>query len=520
MIAGPAAFFLKGNAVAETILEVSSVTKTFPGVKALDCVNFSLEKGTVHALVGENGAGKSTLMMVLGGVYKPDKGEIRLDDVPVSFESAEDANKNGISVVYQELSLVPNLSVAENIFAHRQPVGAFNMIRWEKLYAQTAELLDRFELTEIDPKVPVSQLTMAKRQVVEILKAMSVDPKILIFDEPTSSLTEVEIKELFSNIKKLKAAGISIIYISHHLSEIFEIADNVTVLRDGKYICNAKVKEIDEDFLVSNMVGRKIGNIYGERKAEHAVGSRLFEVKDLSKEKQFYNINFHINRGEIVGFSGLVGAGRTELGRAIFGQDTPDTGTLVLEGGELSIRNPQQAIHAGIGYMTEDRKEDGLYLEFGIKDNLIANHLTDFTSASGFLNRKKIENFAKETVERYKVVTPGIEQLVNNLSGGNQQKVLISSWLGTGPKLLIADEPTRGVDVGAKNDIYNVLRSLAAGGIGIMLISSDLPEIIGMSDRVYVMRQGRIAGEVLKKDATEERIISLAAGITYCEERK
>jgi ABC-type sugar transport system ATPase subunit len=505
--------------MSDTILEVKSLTKTFPGVKALDTVDFTLKEGSIHAIVGENGAGKSTLMMVLGGVYQPDSGEILLKGSPVSFGSSEDANRAGISVVYQELSLVPNLSVAENIFAHRQPIRVLNFINWDLLHKQTKELLNNFGQTAISPKQLVSQLSMAKRQVVEILKAMSVNPKILILDEPTSSLTEVETKELFSNIRRLKEAGISIIYISHHLTEIFEVADTVTVLRDGKHICDAAVKDIDEDFLVSNMVGRTIGHIYGERDPQAAIGETFFEVKGFTKEGQFDGIDFHINKGEIVGFSGLVGAGRTELGRAIFGAEKPDRGYLNLNGKQLHIKNSQQAIHAGIGYMTEDRKGDGLYLDFDVKANLVANHLSDFT-ASGFLKRKSIESFAEDTVKRYRVITPSIGQLLNNLSGGNQQKVLIATWLGTNPKVLIADEPTRGVDVGAKHDIYKVLRALAAGGIGIMLISSDLPEIIGMSDRVYVMRQGCIVGEVEKQNATEERIISLATGVDYCVEKE
>ncbi len=506
--------------MSDLVLEVKGVSKSFPGVKALDLVDFNLEKGSVHALVGENGAGKSTLMMILGGVYKPDCGEILVEGKPVSFESSEDANKKGISVVYQELSLVPNLSVAENIFAHRQPIRALNMIHWDKLYKQTSDLLKQFEQEAINPRTMVSVLTMAKRQVVEILKAMSVGPKILILDEPTSSLTEVETKELFENIRRLKKAGISIIYISHHLQEIFEIADTVTVLRDGRHITDAAVRDINEDFLVSNMVGRTIGNIYGERDPQEKIGDTLLEVKEYSSKGRFEEVDFHIRRGEIVGFSGLVGAGRTELGRSIFGMIPRDRGTLVLDGKNINIRSPRKAINAGIGYMTEDRKEDGLYLEFDIKANVVANHLRDFTSNLGFLKGKKIENFAKETVSKYKVVTPGIGQLLNNLSGGNQQKVLISAWLGIGPKVLIADEPTRGVDVGAKSDIYKVLRSLAAQGIAIMLISSDLPEVIGISDRVYVMREGRIVAEVDRSEATEEKIIAYATGVTACEDKE
>ena len=499
--------------MAEVILEVRNITKTFPGVTALDDVNFALRKGTVHALVGENGAGKSTLMMILGGVYSQDSGDIVLNGSTVRFSSAFEANQKGISVVYQELSLVPNLSVAENIFAHLQPTWAINLINWDALYKQTTEILRRFELDDINPRTPVGDLSMAKRQVVEILKAMAVNPKILVLDEPTSSLTDIETKELFRNIRRLQNEGISIIYISHHLQEIFEIADTVTVLRDGKHVCDSNVNEIDEDFLISNMVGRQIDNMYGERSQSEEIGIPYFEVKNLSRVPDFQDVSFYIRKGEIVGFSGLVGAGRTELGRAIFGAESADSGTIVLNGENLRIRNTRQAIQDGIGYLSEDRKEHGLFVPFDIKSNLVSNHLKDFSPRRGFLRRKKMDAFAEKQVKDFNIITPGITQMLKNLSGGNQQKVLVAEWFGIGPKLLIVDEPTRGVDVGAKSDIYTLLRGLAAKGVGIMLISSDLPEIIGLSDRVYVMREGRVVGEVEKRDAKEERIISLATGI-------
>ena len=497
----------------EPILDVRGITKTFPGVKALDSVDFTLRKGSVHALVGENGAGKSTLMMILGGVYRPDAGEILLEGRPVSFESSYDANRQGISVVFQELSLVPNLSVAENIFAHRQPVGAFNLIRWNSLHEECAKLLKRFGTEGISPRTPVSLLSIAKCQVVEILKAMSVGPKILILDEPTSSLTDVETRELFTNIRRLRDEGISIIYISHHLSEIFEIADAVTVLRDGKKVCDAQVDGIDEDFLITNMVGRVIGNMYGERSREDRIGEVLFEARGLTRKGQFTGIDLKVRRGEIVGLAGLVGAGRTELGRAIFGAEPAESGTMELEGRPIAVRTTRQAIQAGIGYLTEDRKAHGLYLGFDLKSNMVANHLKDFVGKLDFLRRRGMDEFAAKNVSEFRIVTPGILQLVNNLSGGNQQKVLVATWFGIQPKFLIVDEPTRGVDVGAKSDIYRSLRQLAARGVGILLISSDLPEVIGVSDRVYVMREGRLAGELEDIDITEETIIGLAAGL-------
>jgi ABC-type sugar transport system ATPase subunit len=499
--------------VANTILEVRGVTKTFPGVTALDNVDFTLERGTVHALVGENGAGKSTLMLTLGGVYRPDSGEILLEGQPVAFDSAHDANTAGISVVYQELSLVPNLSVAENIFAHRQPVRALNLIHWDRLHRETRELLQRFGSEQIEPRTLVSNLSMAHRQVVEILKAMSVNPKILILDEPTSSLTDVESSELFENIRRLKDQGISVIYISHHLSEIFQIADKVTVLRDGRHVCDAEVDEITEEFLVSNMVGRRIGNVFGERDADAQIGEVLFETRSLSRGGSFAEVSLRVHKGEIVGIAGLVGSGRTELGRAIFGAEPPDSGEMVLDGTGYFARDTRDAIRSGVGYLTEDRKSHGLYLEFDVKDNLVANHLGDFCTRVGFLKRSRVEEFATRSVADFRIVTPSINQVVNNLSGGNQQKVLVSAWLGIRPRFLIVDEPTRGVDVGARSDIYQILRGIAREGVGILLISSDLPEILGISDRVYVMRDGRIVGELPRERATEESVISLATGV-------
>jgi len=498
--------------VSAYILEAKGIVKTFPGVRALNGVDLKVKKGEVHALVGENGAGKSTLMLTLGGVHKPDEGEIFIEGEKVSFESAHDANKKGISIVYQELSLVPNLSVAENIFANRQPVRFLNMIDWKRLNEQTKEMLSLFDIDYIDPSALVKDLSIANQQVVEILKAMSFNPKVLILDEPTSSLTEVEKKQLFRNIRTLKSKGISFIYISHHLHEIFEIADTVTVLRDGEYICESAVKDIDEDFLVSKMVGRKITNIYGERDKDTKPGDTLFEVKNISRTGAFENVSFSVRRGEIVGLAGLVGAGRTEVGRAIFGAEPIESGEIYLEGEKLNIRNTKQAIENGIGYMSEDRKTQGLYLKFSIKNNLISNRLKDFCS-NGLISEKQVSRNGEEKIKEFNIITPGCEQIVGNLSGGNQQKVLLATWFGIKPKVLIVDEPTRGVDVGAKSEIYVLLRELAKKGVGIIMISSDLPEILGVSDRIIVMKEGKVAGELSKEEANEEIVIAIAAGV-------
>ena len=497
--------------MGEFILEAKGITKVFPGVCALNKVDLRVKQGEVHAVVGENGAGKSTLMLILGGIYRPDGGEIYVDGQKVQFDSAHDANRKGIGVVYQELSLAQNLSVAENIFANRQPVRALNMIDQKQLYRQAAEMLTLTSTDAIKPDMLVKDLSVANQQIVEILKAMSFNPKVLILDEPTSSLTSTEVNQLFRNIKRLKEQGVAIIYISHHLHELFEIADTVTILRDGEHIFSGPLAELDEDQIITKMVGRKIENIYGQRGETDTIGGKLFEVKNLCRKGVFKNVSFHINSGEIAGFAGLVGAGRTEVGRAIFGAEPPDSGTVILDGRELQIKNPNQAIAHNIGYMSEDRKAQGLFLNFALANNLIANRLQDFSSG-GFVNQRSIEDNAEASVKDFRIVTPGINQIVNNLSGGNQQKVLLGIWFGIKPRFLIVDEPTRGVDVGARSEIYDLLRKLAKTGIAVMLISSDLPEILGIGDRIYVMKDGEISGELPREEATEDRVLTLALG--------
>lgn len=492
------------------ILEVREIVKTFPGVRALNNVRFELRKGEVHALVGENGAGKSTLMHILGGIYKPDSGEVFLNGERVRFENPHQAATHGISVVFQELSLVPNLSVAENIFANRQPVNRMNFIDYDRLYADTRKVLELFEY-EIDPRTLVKNLPVAGQQVVEILKAISYQPKVLILDEPTSSLTSVETERLFKNIKKLKTQGISLIYISHHLQEIFEIADRVTVFRDGQYIDTCPVKEVTEGKIVKMMVGRELVNMYGTR--DSALGGDYFQITGGSRAPHFGDVSFSLKKGEILGLSGLVGAGRTELGRGIFGVEPFEKGEIHLNGKKLEIKRPGDAIKNGIGYLTENRKEQGLFLKMAIRANCIAPSLKRFANRMDFMKEPEISDFAEKSRARFNIITPSIMQLVRNLSGGNQQKVLLSMWIGTDPQLLIVDEPTRGVDVGAKSEIYTLLRKLAATGVGIIVISSDLPEILGISDRILVMRQGKLVGEFLKEKATEEKIIACAAGV-------
>lgn len=494
----------------KTVLSVKNIVKTFPGVKALDEVSFDLKKGEVHALIGENGAGKSTLMNILGGVFHPDSGQIQMNNEITRFDNPHLALNKGISVVFQELSLVPTLSIAENIFANRQPINSWNMIQKNKLYQETRETLKKFQIHE-DPKTLVKDLSVAKQQVIEILKALSTDPQVLILDEPTSSLSGIFTQLLFENIKTLQEQGIAIIYISHHLKEIFTVAQRVTVLRDGKYIGTRNVEDVTEKDLVHMMVGRDVVNMYGERQSQ--IGPPFFQVKDLSSKDTFSHISFSIREGEILGLAGLIGAGRTEVGRAIFGAHPKDSGEILLDDKKLAINHPHDAIEERIGYLTEDRKEQGLYLESSVRENCIAPNLQSFTNKLGFMQEKSISEMAEIYRKQFNIITPSIFQRTRNLSGGNQQKVLLSMWFGIQPKILITDEPTRGVDVGAKNEIYALLRELAGKGVGILMISSDLPEILGVSDRIIVMRHGLIVGEFTKEEASEESIISCAAGV-------
>lgn len=495
----------------EEILKVENLSKSFPGVLAVDNVSFNLQKEEILALVGENGAGKSTLTNMLGGVLSPDQGRIILEEKEVAFQSSHDAIRKGIGMVFQELSMVGNLSVAENIFANRHPVGPVNNIRWRKLYQQTQDLLRKFNL-DLDPLVLVKQLSMGQQQILEILKAISTNPKVLILDEPTSSLTDAEIEYLFQNIRMLQEQGMSFIYITHKLSEVFQIANRVMVMRDGKYVGTEKVAEVTEADLVSMMVGREIENVYGAD-TEKTVSSEYFRVENFCRQRAFYNINFNLRRSEILGFAGLVGAGRTELARSIFGVESKDTGQVYMDGRPIKISGPRDAINHRIAYLTEDRKGLGLFLSMPIRENLIAPFLKQLSSPIGFMKKKLIDRHARQKVKEFAIHTPSIFQKILNLSGGNQQKCLVAMWMGIRPEVIIFDEPTRGVDVGARVEIYQKLRRFASEGTGIILISSDLPELIGMCDRILVMHQGQIKGEVLPADFSEELILSFATGI-------
>lgn len=497
----------------DIILEVEGITKEFPGVTALDNMHFKLKKGEIHAIVGENGAGKSTLMHILGGIYKPNSGNIYIENKKVKLNNPVDATKAGIGIVFQELSLVRDLSVAENIFANRQPINRVNFIKFSSMYKEAEKMLDTFN-EDIDPRTPVKYLSIDKRQLVEILKAMSSNPKILILDEPTSSLSASEIERLFINIETLKSKGISIIYISHHLQEIFKIADRVTILKDGKYVDTLEVSKVDEKKLVNLMVGREISHKY-EKRGNIDRKNILLKVDKLNHDKFYKDISFELYKGEIVGFAGLVGSGRTELAKSIFGVLKFQSGKFYLEGQDIKIKSPIDAMEKGIAYTSEDRKEEGLFLGMDICANSIVPQLKKFSQgkAFGILNEQELTNYTSELIKKFHVSTPSIRQIIRNLSGGNQQKVLLSMWLGMNPKVVIVDEPTKGIDVGARSEIYNILRQLASTGVGVIVISSELVDILSISDRILVMRTGELVASLNNDEANEKNIIEYATGV-------
>lgn len=497
----------------EPLLKAVGISKYFPGVQALDRVNFDLKKGEVHALVGENGAGKSTLMNILSGVIQPDEGEISIMGRSVHFRNPLNAGRAGVGIVFQDLSLIRNLSIAENIYAGRQKVNFAGMVDMKDLYERSRQLLESFG-EDLDPRTPVKYLSIAKQQVVEILKAISHDPKILILDEPTSSLTHQETGRLFSIIEKLKGEGISIVYISHLLQEIFSIADRATVLRDGQCVSTVPVDSVDEADIIRLMVGRDVTHEHIDRDHLINLSKSILSVKDLSHHSYFRDVSFDVHQGEILGFAGLIGAGRSEVARTIFGLEKKTGGTIFLDGREIDPGSPIEAMSCGIAYTSENRKFDGLFLDMSINENGIAPQMKEFAKRPfGFLDKKRIDKFVDDNIRRFNVQTSSRNAKVRKLSGGNQQKVLLSMWLGIEPRVLIVDEPTKGVDVGAKSEIFNILRELADSGISVIVVSSDLLEIIAISDRVVVMRGGRICGELHHSDITEEKVIAYASGI-------
>ncbi|EGT0662667.1 sugar ABC transporter ATP-binding protein [Citrobacter werkmanii] len=495
--------------MSETFLQMSHITKRFPGVLALSNVDFALHKGEVHALLGENGAGKSTLMKILSGVYQPDEGDIIFEGQPVTFANPLSAQSAGITIIHQEFNLFPELTVEENIFIGRE---FCKNNRWrldEKQQRQAAiDILQKLNLN-IAPDTLVADLTVAQQQMVEIAKAISVNAKILIMDEPTAALTETEIDSLFQVTRLLKEQGTGIVYISHRLEELALIADRATVMRDGQFIATVDYDAVKISDLIAMMVGRDLGNIY-PRREPLAQRKPVLEVSGLTRNGVLHNIDFTLYQGEILGFAGLMGAGRTELARAIFGADPIDGGTLKLNGKVTVIKDIPDAIQQGISYLTEDRKKEGLALGLSVERNIMLGNYPEYSDRFGNVDSARCQKTSAEQVKALRIKTPHLEQAALNLSGGNQQKIIIARWVCKDTDILIFDEPTRGIDVGAKLEIYELMNRLVAKGKSIIMISSELPEVLGMCDRILVMRNGRITGELASDDATQEKIMQYA----------
>lgn len=490
----------------QVLLKMKNIHKRFPGVYALKNVDYELRSGEVHALLGENGAGKSTLIKVLGGIYIADEGEIFIEGKKVELKGVKDAQKNGISIIHQELVLVPHMTVAENIFLGRE-AGSGILADRAKMTKDAQALLDAYDM-KIDARALVKDLTIAQQQMVEIVKAISYNSKILVMDEPTSSISDKEVAGLFDIMRTLTAKGVGIVYISHKMSELEEICDRVTVMRDGEYVGTRVVKETTKDDLIAMMVDRELTNYY--TRDYGTSGEELLRCEHISDGNMVKDVSFNIHSGEIVGFAGLVGAGRSETMKAIFGLTPGYKGDIYIRGKKTEIHSPVEAMKHGIALVPEDRKKEGLYKVQSVRFNSTIEVLGQFIKGV-FVDNKKEREITQKYIDMMSTKTPTQEQVIGNLSGGNQQKVIIGRWLATAPDILILDEPTRGVDVGAKSEIYAIMNELVKTGISIIMISSELPEIINMSDRIYVMAEGRIAGSISHEEVTQEAIMSLAA---------
>ena len=496
-------------------LEMYGITKTFPGVKALNRVDLQLLRGEVHVVAGENGAGKSTLMKIMTGVYKADPGGvIKVDGQVVTIKDPVHARSLGISIIYQELAVVNNLTVAENIYLAREPLNAFGMIDVRKMNADAAAVLAELEMN-LDPSRMVGGLSIGQKQMVEIARAISYRSKLIIMDEPTASLSHHEATTLMRMVKKLAAQNIGVVYISHRLDEIFEIGDRVTVLRDGMTVDSRPIAEMTREILIRKMVDRDLSQLYGEHDS-HASDEVLLSVKSLGLKRptvqgaRVSDVSFDLHKGEVLGFFGLVGSGRTEIMEMIFGSRA-SVGTICIDGKTVNMRDPSQAIEHGIGFVTEDRKELGLVLGMSVRENFSLTHLSDYCRMD-IVNRKRETNACVQYIKSLGIKTPSPEQKVLNLSGGNQQKVVIAKWVARRPRILIVDEPTRGIDVGAKAEVHMLLNKLASEGMSIIMVSSDLPEVLAMSDRVVVLKEGRISGVLSRAEATQERVMLAATG--------
>jgi ABC-type sugar transport system ATPase subunit len=496
------------------LLKATGVTKSFPGVRALDGVHVTVRRGRLNALLGENGAGKSTLMNILAGVFPPDAGTIQIEGEPVSFKNTRDAQAKGISIIFQELNLFPDLSIAENIFIGREPMTKFGLVDYARMNADAAALLKELEL-DADPRTLISQLKVGAQQVVEIAKAISFNSRVIIMDEPTSAITRHEIEVLFRQITRLKQNGVGLIYITHKLDELPEIADDITVLRDGKFVGEREFREVTRDEIIRMMVGRELSDLFAKTPARP--GDEVLRVRNLSLQHPeragdfaVRDVSFEVRRGEVLGIFGLMGAGRTELLQTIFGLHTKtSSGEIEIEGHNVAIESPQQAIAAGLALAPEDRKAEGVVLELSVAHNTTLSCLPRI-ERFGLLQPKRERELVSNYVDRLRVKAPSINERILNLSGGNQQKVVLAKWLATEPKVLLLDEPTRGIDINAKKEIYALIDELAQSGLGVVLVSSELLEILGIADRILVLCEGRKTAEFSRAEATEEKIVNAA----------
>lgn len=487
-----------------SLLEMVNISKSFYGVEVLHSVNFTLKQGTVHALMGENGAGKSTLMKILAGIHKPDSGTVHIDGKPIEINNPLEARQHGIAMIHQELTPVNEMTVAENIFLGREPVRN-GLIDHKKLYKDTSELMERLNIS-INPKAKMKDLSVADQQMIEIAKAISQNARIVIMDEPTSSITDREVEILFNLIRDLKSKGTGIIYISHKIDEIMKISDEISILRDGTNVGTWQAGEIDIDTIIRNMVGRELKSHY--HKVSVPIGEKILEVKNLTIKGQFEDISFDLHKGEILGFVGLIGSGRTELMDAIFGLTQPESGKIFLDGKEVRFKGPRDAIKNGIAYVTEDRKQEGLVLPMSVHHNVTLAFLKNFVR-HGIIQSRKEDAVVKEQVKTLNIKVANVKQTINSLSGGNQQKVVLAKWMITAPRIIIFDEPTRGIDVGAKVEIYKIMCEFVAQGNAIILVSSEMPEAMGMSDRIIVLSNHKYSGELRREEFSEEAIAQL-----------
>lgn len=491
-------------------IEMTGIMKSFGTNQVLDNAGFFLRDGEVHALMGENGAGKSTLMKILTGVYTRDGGIVKVNGQEVNYSNPQEAEAAGIVFIYQELNVMFDLTVEENLFMGKEITKGFGICDRKAMRAKAEEVLERMGVS-IPVDTVMSDLSVGQQQMIEICKALLVDAKVIIMDEPTAALTQSETAALFEVIENLKKRGVSIVYISHRMEEIFELCDRITVLRDGQYIDTCEIKDITMDDVVKMMIGREIGERYPSR--NHSVGKTVFEVKGLSRKGAFNDVSFTVGAGEVLGVSGLMGAGRTEIMQAVFGYLPADSGEILIDGQPVKIKNPMDAMKAGIGFITEDRKVEGLMLDKTIRENIALANLGTI-SGSGVVSKAREKSLISRGIEEFKIRCFGTEHECGNLSGGNQQKVVLAKWIYTEPKILILDEPTRGVDIGAKKEIYNVINDMARKGVAIIMVSSELPEILGMSDRVMVVRDGDVRGILNIENASQESIMTLATGGT------